>query len=303
MALKSLLAMSNETLLPDGSEWLIRMDYTTREVHGVTVLIVLSCVSLTAVVGLLLAISLSAFNTRSWSTDKYPHLFVRTHQTGSILNARWIRDMAVEVGDVCTLQDCGLLLPPFWTLVIAIHTFCLLVLQLKPSWSGICAIVIAGPTIQNTPRYGPFYGISGYWLDYLFENNDNHALIIAKTNALCVAYTIIILLSLPSRFSSFAGLDVPFEVTIFTAAVFLLSGVVNVTSNGTYPESYGAKEKSYSSNTDSMRTTDSAVPTMLAPPPRSHCGSGEGVYSLYEADSVIPLSPPADVAYHVGYGR
>jgi hypothetical protein len=74
-------------------------------------------------------------------------------------------------------------------------------------------------------------------------------------------------------------------------------------SKGTYPESYGAKEKSYSSDTDSMRTTDSAVPTMLAPPPRSHCGSGERVYSLYEADSAIPLTPPADVAYYVGYGR
>jgi hypothetical protein len=30
-------AMSNETLLPDGSEWLLRMNYTSREVHGVTV--------------------------------------------------------------------------------------------------------------------------------------------------------------------------------------------------------------------------------------------------------------------------
>lgn len=74
-------------------------------------------------------------------------------------------------------------------------------------------------------------------------------------------------------------------------------------SNGTYPESYGAKEKSYSSDTDSMRTTDSAVPIMLAPPPRSHRGSGESVYSLYEANSAIPLTPPADVAYYVGYGR
>ncbi|KAJ7314237.1 hypothetical protein DFH08DRAFT_895814 [Mycena albidolilacea] len=428
MALKSLLTMANETLLPDGSEWLIRMDYTTREVHGVTVLVVLSCVSLTAVVGLLLAISLSAFNTRSWSTDKYPHLFVRTHvaayfisllfsdliqATGSILNVRWIRDMAVEVGDVCTLQgvlkQTADVATAFWTLVIAIHTFCLLVLQLKPSrftflatliggWSGICAIVIAGPTIQNTPRHGPFYGISGYWcwispeyptsritLDYLFMfmaatfsfvlytliflrlrgniiiegrritfrrtgmawrgSNDNHALIIAKQMLLYpVAYTIIILPIAASRFSSFAGLDVPFEVTIFTAAVFLLSGVVNATvfmmtrrilppdsfkilkwaisdpqpipeytieagpdslyqSDGTYPESYGAKGKRYSSDTDSMRTTDSAVPTMLAPPPRSHRGSGESVYSLYEANSAIPLTPPADVAYHVGYGR
>lgn len=69
-------------------------------------------------------------------------------------------------------------------------------------------------------------------------------------------------------------------------------------STGTYPESYGAKEKGYSSDTDS-RTTDSAVPTMLAPPPRLNRGSGESVYSLYETDSAIPLTPPADVAHHV----
>jgi hypothetical protein len=77
-----------------------------------------------------------AFNTRSWTVDKHPHLFVRTpvcvsalcspsspdktiqvaayfislllsdliQAIGSILNAMWIRDMAVEVGVVCTVQ-------------------------------------------------------------------------------------------------------------------------------------------------------------------------------------------------------
>ncbi|KAJ7914697.1 hypothetical protein B0H13DRAFT_2189873 [Mycena leptocephala] len=306
--------MSNETLLPDGSEWLLRMNYTSREVHGVTVLVVFSCVSLTAVVGLLLAISLSAFNTRSWTVDKHPHLFVRTpvaayfislllsdliQAIGSILNAMWIRDMAVEVGVVCTVQgvlkQTADVATAFWTLVIATHTFCLIVLQLKWSrltllttliggWVGISAILIAGPLGRNTSRHGPFYGISGYWcwiapdyttsritLDYMFmfiaaafsfvlytlvflrmRGNivmegrrivfrraritwlgyqfENQKLAIARQMLLIkVAYTILILPIAASRFSSFAGKDVPFEVTVFSAAVFLLSGVVNVT--------------------------------------------------------------------------
>ncbi|KAF8170282.1 hypothetical protein K438DRAFT_2024468 [Mycena galopus ATCC 62051] len=306
--------MSNETLLPDGSEWLLRVNYTTREVHGVSVLVVFSCFSLITVVGLLLAISFSAFNTRSWTAAKHPHLFVRTHVAayfisllmsdliqaiGSIMNAKWIRDMAVVTGDACTLQ--GILkqtadvATAFWTLVIAIHTFCLLFLELRPSrftllttliagWSGIGAIVISGQAALNASEYGPFYGISGYWcwispeyptsritLDYMFmflaaafsfvlyllvflrmrgnivvfegrisfkktgaawkgKQVDNQALTIAKQMLLYpVAYTILILPIAASRFSSFAGHDVAFGVTIFSDAVFLLSGIVNVT--------------------------------------------------------------------------
>lgn len=304
--------MSDSMLLPDGSELLMRMAYTSREVHGVTVLVVISCFSLIAVVGLLLAIALSAFNTRS-SIDQ--HLFVRTHVAayfislllsdliqalGSILNARWIHDMAVVVGDVCVLQgvlkQTADVATAFWTLVIAIHTFCLLFLELKPSrfvllttliagWSGIATIVIAGPAALDTAHHGPFYGISGYWcwispqyttsritLDYMFmfmaaafsfvlysaiflrmrgnivvtgrwisfrfsgvsawrgKQFENQALAIARQMLLYpVAYTIIILPIAASRFSAFAGNDVPFEATTFSAAVFLLSGIVNVT--------------------------------------------------------------------------
>ncbi|KAJ6495634.1 hypothetical protein C8R47DRAFT_366042 [Mycena vitilis] len=304
--------MSNETLLSDGSEWLLRMDYTDRDAHGVTILVVISCFSLAAIAGLLTAISLSAFNTRS-SVDK--HLFVRTHVAayfislllsdlmqaiGSILNVRWIRDMAVVVGDVCVytgvLKQTADVATAFWTLVIAIHTFCLLFLELKSSrftllttmiagWSFIATIIIAGPAALDTSHHGPFYGISGYWcwispryttshitLDYMFmfiaaafsfvlytliflrmrgnivverrrvsfrraglstwrgKQFQNQALTIARQMLLYpVAYTIIILPIAASRFSSFAGHDVPFEVTMFSDAVFLLSGFVNVT--------------------------------------------------------------------------
>ncbi|KAJ7497056.1 hypothetical protein FB451DRAFT_964683, partial [Mycena latifolia] len=257
---------------------------------------------------------LSAFNTRSSINQ---HLFVRTHVAayfislllsdliqalGSILNARWIRDMAVVVGDVCVLQgvlkQIADVATAFWTLVIAIHTFALLFLELKPGrfvllttliagWSGIATIVIAGPAALDTAHHGPFYGISGYWcwispqyttsrityvamfmaaaFSFLLYSaiflrmrgnivvtgrrisirwaginawrgkQFDQALAIAKQMLLYpVAYTIIILPIAASRFSSFAGNDVPFEVTIFrrpciSAAVFLLSGIVNVT--------------------------------------------------------------------------
>jgi len=198
-----------DAVLPDGSDYVLSMAYTPKDAQGVTVLVVVSVFSLIAVVGLLLAIALSAFNTRS-SLDKQ-HLFIRTHVAayfislllsdliqaiGSILSARWTHDMAVVVGDFCTLQgvlkQTADVATAFWTLVIAIHTFCLLFLELKPGrfvlyatliagWSGIAAIVIAGPAALNTARHGPFYGISGYWcwisppyttahvtLDYMF---------------------------------------------------------------------------------------------------------------------------------------
>ncbi|KAJ6497820.1 hypothetical protein C8R45DRAFT_984363 [Mycena sanguinolenta] len=428
--------MSNETVaLPDGSEWILRLDYSSEVAHGVSALVVFSCFSLIAIVGLLLAISVSAFNTRSWTAEKHPHLFVRTHvaayfisllmadliqSIGSIMNAKWVREMTVSTGDACTLQ--GILkqtadvATAFWTLVIALHTFALLFLELKQSrftllttlvagWSGIGAIVIAGQAALNTSEKGPFYGISGYWcwispqyptsritLDYMFmfmaavfsfllytliflrlrgnivvsegrvsfrrvgaawqgKQTDKQALNIAKQMLLYpVAYTILILPIAASRFSSFAGHDVAFEVTIFSDAVFLLSGVVNVTlfsmswrmlppesfkipkwaisnpqpipeytieagpdsyyqSSGTYSESYEEKEKE-SLDMESgpaplrIRTADVEVPTLLAPPPRAHRGSGESLYNLYEtATSPIPLTPADDAAPHVGYGR
>ncbi|KAJ7287760.1 hypothetical protein C8J57DRAFT_1284845 [Mycena rebaudengoi] len=304
--------MASTMVLPDGAEFIARMGYTSKEVHGVTLLVVISCFSLIAVVGLLLTIALSAFNTR-FSLDR--HLFVRTHVAGyfislllcdllqaigSILNAHWVEHMGVEVGRLCSLQgvlkqasDVG---TAFWTFVIALHTFCLLFLELKSrrfvlwttliaGWFGIATIVIAGPAALDTARHGPFFGISGYWcwiaphyatsrltLDYMFmfmaalfsfilysliflrmrgnivldggrvyfhvkgitqwrgRQFDEQAVTIAKHMLLYpVAYTILILPIAATRFSTFSGDAVPFAVTIFSAAIFLLSGIVNVT--------------------------------------------------------------------------
>lgn len=306
--------MPDPIQLPNGSELILRLPYSTREVNGVMTLVVISCISLVAVIGLLVTIAISAFNTRA-SPDQ--HLFVRTHVAayfvslllcdllqaiGSIFNANWIRLMGVEVGDICVLQgvfkqasDVG---AACWTLVIAIHTFCLLFLQwrvrrfvlwatLVAGWSGIAAIVIAGPAALDTAKNGPFFSISGYWcwisphypaeritLDYMIMfiaafasfviytliflrlrgnivgngwhirfrmlNKDisdrssettkgNQAMAIAKQMLLYpVAYCGLILPIAATRFSSWSGHAVPFEVTIFSGTVFLMSGLVNV---------------------------------------------------------------------------
>lgn len=303
---------SDTVTLPNGVQLITRVLYTQRESNGVIVLVVISCISLIAVVGLLTAIAISAFNTRK-STEK--NLFVRTHVAyyfislliadilqaiGSILNAPWVRNKMVEIGPICTAQavikqtsDVGAAL---WVLVIAIHTFCLLFLQIKIrpyalwatlvfGWSTIFTIVLIGPAGLNTQKRGPFFGISGYWcwispeyqtervtLDYFMmffsaftsfilytlvflrlrgnivvtgwrvtfkrsrsngswpASSKSKKLLIARQMLLYpVAYTILILPIAAVRFSTWAGKDVPFEGTIFGGAVFLLSGIVNVT--------------------------------------------------------------------------
>jgi len=194
--------------LPSGDDFTYRVDYTSREVKGVRVLVVASCISMIASCGLLATIALSAFNTRK-STDKA--LFVRTHVAayfislllcdnlqaiGSIMNEKWVQHLAVYVGEFCTIQgaikqaaDVGIAL---FALIIAVHTFFILFLRwqirsyvlwltLLSAWAAIGAIILSGPELLNTNVRGPFFGISGYWcwitppytaqhitLDYMF---------------------------------------------------------------------------------------------------------------------------------------
>ncbi|KAF9467336.1 hypothetical protein BDZ94DRAFT_1211129 [Collybia nuda] len=299
----------------DGSSFAMRLAYSTREVQGITILIVVSCISLVAIIGLLLAISVSAFNTRGTENG---HLFIRTHVAayfvslllcdllqvmGSLVNSRWVQKSGVEAGNMCVFQgvlkqssDIGTAL---WTFVIAIHTFCLLFLELKMrafvlwvtligGWSAIIALVILGPATLNIDKRGPFYGISGYWcwispqykieritLDYMImflaafisfvlyvliflrlrgnvvrsgwrirfrrtnetgtanwrgrKFADDQAMAIARQMLIYpIAYTILVIPIATARFAAWAGHKIPFEVTIFTAAVFLLSGLINV---------------------------------------------------------------------------
>ncbi|KAF5386139.1 hypothetical protein D9615_002347 [Tricholomella constricta] len=92
----------------------------------------------------------------------------------------------------CVLKQTSDVGAALWTLVIAVHTTCVLLLELKTrafvlwvtllgGWSTIAALVILGPATLNTEQLGPFYDVSGYWcwispnyptqritLDYLF---------------------------------------------------------------------------------------------------------------------------------------
>ncbi|KAI0058027.1 hypothetical protein BV25DRAFT_1326908 [Artomyces pyxidatus] len=182
---------SDSYKLPDGSDFITAAPYTVGESHGVITLIVVACFSFIAVVLLLSAIAMSAFNTR---TSKNPNLFVRTHivayfislltcdilqAIGSMMNSAWVREMGVYSGTLCTIQgvikhfaDVGIAI---WSLIIALHTFFVLFLRiplkrrytmwctLAAGWSAIGAIVIAGPATLDSRKYGPYYGVSGNW--------------------------------------------------------------------------------------------------------------------------------------------
>jgi len=163
--------------------------YTAQASTGVLIIVALSILSLIAVVMLLLAIALSAWNTRKQEGP----LFVRTHvsayflslmlcwvfqSVGSVLNVEWVKSRAVHLGGVCVAQgvlkhmaDVGAAL---WTFVIAAHTFACLGLGLKLSryvlatvlsigWILIALTVAVGPAFLDTKRRGSFYDVSGYW--------------------------------------------------------------------------------------------------------------------------------------------
>jgi hypothetical protein len=62
------------------------------------------------------------------------------------------------------IADVGL---SFWTFVIALHTFCLVVLGITPrpyvlvmtliaGWSGLGLLALTGPAVLDTTHRGPF---------------------------------------------------------------------------------------------------------------------------------------------------
>ncbi|TFY71616.1 hypothetical protein EVG20_g1395 [Dentipellis fragilis] len=163
--------------LPDGSSLLMGSPYTVSQSHGILALIAASGVSTLAVLGLLVAISVSVVRCRSHAGDDDGSFFYRA-AIGSFLSLKWVMDMTVNYGTLCTVQavikhtaDVGIAL---WTSVIAFHTFGILFFNLPLKryamwctlvgvWSATAAIVIAGPATLNTPKHGPFYGIAGEW--------------------------------------------------------------------------------------------------------------------------------------------
>jgi hypothetical protein len=191
--------MQNTTTLPNGSEIINWVGYTSQEAHGVTVLVALSCLSLVAVVGLLITLCLSTANSRKPLNqhiifhNQIAAYFVSLllcnllQAVASIMSAHWVNAMGVRAGTFCVAQgvlkqaaDIGSAL---WILIIAIHSFYLLFLEWKLGryiiwtnliigWAIIIALVVAGATLDQGER-GPFYGISEYscWIsdEYMTE--------------------------------------------------------------------------------------------------------------------------------------
>ncbi|RXW21328.1 hypothetical protein EST38_g4524 [Candolleomyces aberdarensis] len=157
---------------------------------GVQILVVVSLLSFAAVVGLLFAIALSAWNTRH-STDRF--LFVRTNAAayfislmvcwliqsiGSIMDSHWLKDNDIVPGSFCTAQgalkhvaDVGVAV---WTFAMAANTFYLLFLELDTKrytmwialvvgWLFIGIMVGAGPAYAHSKSQKPFYGVNGVW--------------------------------------------------------------------------------------------------------------------------------------------
>ncbi|KAL5528637.1 hypothetical protein ACEPAF_7773 [Sanghuangporus sanghuang] len=163
---------------------------TSSQTDGEMVLVVVSSVSLTAVVLLLLIILITALRAsyqksgtnifRSHVTAYFVSLLVSDllQAIGSIMNLKWIQDMAVSQSSFCSAQggikqaaDIG---TAFWILTIAVHTFNVLVcgiharrilmfVLLVAVWSFIAALVAMGPFILQNKSKGPYFNISGYW--------------------------------------------------------------------------------------------------------------------------------------------
>jgi hypothetical protein len=288
-----------------------RMDYTAQQSTGVSILVVVSLLSFVAVLVLLLAIALSAFNTRH-SHDRF--LFVRTHAaayflslmvcwliqcTASIMSSHWLKDNIILSGNFCNIQgalkhvaDVGLAV---WTLVMAGNTFSHLFLEMNPKryvmwivlvsgWIFTGIVVGAGPAIAlSSKNRGPFYNINGVWcsispdyevqvvtLGYLlillsavlsailygmtflrirgnivrngwaikfrrvrdtadkYYSNDKAQLVAKQMMLFPVAYAVLILPIAITRFIVWSGKTVPFELTIFSSSVYVLSGFTNV---------------------------------------------------------------------------
>jgi len=301
--------------MSSGTQVTIQIPYTPQDVTGVLILSVAAGLSFTAVLVLLVIITLSAVRSLR-SPDQI--VFVRTHvaayfvsllfsdltqSLGSLMSIEWIIEKGVRLSIPCTAQAAikngGNVGTAFWSMVIAIHTFCVIFLECRPrdavlystlilGWTIIGVVVVIGPAAIETPARGPYFGVSGLWcwitgayqperllLEYLWMFSsafvsfvlyvlvflklrgnivvsgwrirfrrrvastswemqtgktmvDSQLMSIAKQMLWYpVAYTVLILPIAACRYADWAGHTVPFQVTIFSDTVFLLSGLVN----------------------------------------------------------------------------
>lgn len=162
---------------------------SSLDTTGISILVALSLLSGLAILGLLLTIAVSLFNTRD---SGYRSLFVRSHafpyllclllcwllqSVGTGLSIQWIQDRVVSQGQLCTAQgalkhtaDVGI---AFWSTMMAIHAFCVSFLDLRMSklvmtillsfgWVIIFIFVGSGALLAGSVE-APFYGVVGQW--------------------------------------------------------------------------------------------------------------------------------------------
>jgi len=165
--------------------------YNAEQRAGVSILTAASAISLFSVVGLLVVLGFSAYKT--YRIPNIPR-YMRTHvmayfislllcdaisAVGSLMNGAWVGEGGIRLNALCTaqgaLKNTGNVGTALWSMVIAIHTFTLLVLKWRSNdytlyatlfvvWSFIGLVVIIGPSaVQNLASKGPYFGISGYW--------------------------------------------------------------------------------------------------------------------------------------------
>jgi len=91
---------------------------------------------------------------------------------------QWVQERQVTVGATCTAQgllkhisDVG---AAIWTIILAVHAFCVLFLDTKArrrvllitllsGWLSVFLIVAPGAPVIEKKGSGPFYGIDGHW--------------------------------------------------------------------------------------------------------------------------------------------
>ncbi|KIJ35606.1 hypothetical protein M422DRAFT_262199 [Sphaerobolus stellatus SS14] len=185
------LAIGNEIVTSSGHIVSLDTILNAGQRSGLQILIGAASISMFSALALLFILAVAASKTFRQPSE---NRFMRTHviayfvsllfcdvisATGSLMNGTWVSQSAVSLGQICTaqgaLKNTGNVGSAMWSMVIAIHTFCLLVLKWRSSdrvlyvtlglvWAFIALVVFVGPTlIQSMGAKGPYYGVAGYW--------------------------------------------------------------------------------------------------------------------------------------------
>ncbi|KAF8587112.1 hypothetical protein K439DRAFT_858722 [Ramaria rubella] len=184
-------------ITPTGDLVFLGTSFSSAEKGGVGVLVAAASVSFLAIVGLFIILGVSTYKTMRTPSQ---HRFVRNHvvayfvslllcdfisANGALLNGRWIGLGGIQIGAFCTaqgaLKNVGNVGTALWSMILAVHTFCLIVLKwrardlvlyvtLLVTWAFIALVVIIGPSaVQNITTQGPYFGVAGPWC-WITEN-------------------------------------------------------------------------------------------------------------------------------------